>query len=424
MRELVLGIDIGTSGARCVAMDNGGAVVAQGASALSDHGDNARDPAVWWSAVSQSLKQCLSLIDGNAVRAIAVDGTSGTILPVNADGAALAQPMMYNDPVTDAGLLERIAPLIPPESAAHGPTSGLAKMLTFQSVPHVARMLHQADWIAGQFSGRFDVTDENNALKSGYDPVAGNWPDWIARSGLRVALLPSIVPPGTVTGHIRSDMAARFGLPADVAIVAGTTDGCASFLATGADKVGDGVTALGSTLTIKLLSDRPIFAPEYGIYSHRILGMWLGGGASNTGGKVLAHYFDSAALAALSTRLDADRPTGLDYYPLLSPGERFPVSNPSLPPRLTPRPPDDATFLQAMLEGIARIEKAGYDRLAELGAPALRRLRTVGGGAANDAWTAIRSAWLRVPFVPVASGEAAAGAARLALHAVANGRAA
>ena len=72
---------------------------------------------------------------------------------------------------------------------------------------------------------------------------------------------------------------------------AGTTDGCASFLATGARRAGEAVTALGSTLVIKLLSDKPIFAPDYGIYSHRIGETWLLGGASNTGGKVIEHLF-------------------------------------------------------------------------------------------------------------------------------------
>jgi sugar (pentulose or hexulose) kinase len=43
-------------------------------------------------------------------------------------------------------------------------------------------------------------------------------------------------------------------------------------------------------------------------------------------------------------------------------------------------------------------------------------MRTVGGGAANPAWTAIRRRRLKVPFLPARSGEAAAGAAILALH--------
>ncbi|TGR93377.1 carbohydrate kinase, partial [Mesorhizobium sp. M2E.F.Ca.ET.209.01.1.1] len=98
--------------------------------------------------------------------------------------------------------------------------------------------------------------------------------------------------------------AALFGLPRDVVVVAGTTDGCASFLATGATAAGDGVTALGSSLTIKILSDRPISAPRFGIYSHRLGDTWLAGGASNSGGKVLAQHFPLARIIELSAMID------------------------------------------------------------------------------------------------------------------------
>lgn len=415
MPALVLGIDIGTSGARTVALDEAGAVTAQGSAPLNAFGNDHRDPQNWWSAVEQSLRQCLAVIDPARVRAIAVDGTSGTVLPVDASGAPLAQPLMYNDPVSDQGLLARIEPLVPLESAAHGPTSGLAKMLVFQAWPGVACLLHQADWIAGRFSGRFDLTDENNALKSGYDPMERRWPDWIALTGMRDGVLPAVVPPGTVIDAILPRIADAFGIPKHAVVVAGTTDGCASFLATEAARPGDAVTAIGSTLTLKLLSDRPVFAPGYGVYSHRLLGMWLAGGASNTGGRVLARYFDGDAIAEFSKQIDPAIPSGLDYYPLLEPGERFPLMDPRLPPRLEPRPADDATFLKGMLEGIAAIEALGYRRLAELGAPRLATLRSVGGGAGNPQWTAIRKRALGVPFEDAASSEAAAGAARLAL---------
>jgi len=204
-------------------------------------------------------------------------------------------------------------------------------------------------------------------------------------------------------------------------VVAGVTDGCASFLATGAARPGDGVTALGTTLTLKLLSEKPIFAPEYGIYSHRIGAMWLAGGASNTGGGVIAALLAQDRLAVLSARIDPARDSGLDYYPLLKPGERFPVADPALAPRLTPRPDDDARFLHGMLEGIARIEAQGYARLAELGAPPLRSVRSVGGGAANPVWTAMRVRILGVAAAPALSESAAAGVARLALAHLARG---
>lgn len=413
---LAIGIDVGTSGARAVAMTPDFSVVAQASAGMTDFGDDWRAPAVWWSAVQHALDGLLAGIDRNRVRALAVDGTSGTMLPVDRDGTPLAEALMYNDPVADAGILAAIANHAPAESAAHGATSGLAKLIHFQDVPNVWRVLHQADWIAGLFCGRFDVSDENNALKTGYDPVARQWPQWLAAAGAKVDFLPGVIEPGEVVGRLTSAAAARFGLSPDVVVCAGTTDGCASFLATGASRPGEGVTALGSSLTIKLLCDKPIFAPQYGIYSHRVGGHWLAGGASNTGGKVLAQFFDGERIAELSKSIDPLASTGLDYYPLPGEGERFPISDPRMQPRLSPRPDDDALFLAGMLEGIAAIEALAYSRLAELGAPNLLDVRSVGGGAKNPVWSAMRERRLGVPLVATLSEEAAAGTARLALE--------
>jgi sugar (pentulose or hexulose) kinase len=416
MMPLVIGIDIGTSGARAVAMRPDFSIAGHSAVPLDRFGREGRDPKAWWQAVKAALTELLSGIDRAAVRAIAIDGTSGTLLPVDIAGQPLAEPLMYNEKVADGDILAAIAREAPAASATHGATSGLAKALRFQSVPGIAMVLHQADWIAGNLSGRFDVSDENNALKTGYDVEARRWPDWIAAAGMRMELLPRVVEPGDVTGNLTAAAAELFGLPRDVAVVAGTTDGCASFLATGAAAVGDGVTALGSSLTIKILSERPISAPRFGIYSHRLGDSWLAGGASNSGGKVLAQHFPLAQIIELSAAIDPTTTTGLDYYPLPAIGERFPIADPALPPRLMPRPADDANYLKAMFEGIAAIEALGYDRLAELGAPALTSVRSVGGGAANAVWTAIRQRKLGVTFLPALSDEAAAGTARVALQ--------
>ncbi|MCA0011277.1 FGGY-family carbohydrate kinase [Mesorhizobium sp. B292B1B] len=413
--RLVIGVDVGTSGARAVAMRPDFSIAGQTAVRLDAFGQDPRSPAAWWQAVRAALAELIAGIDRTTVRAIAVDGTSGTLLPVDVAGRPLAEPLMYNDKVADDDILAAIAREAPAGSAAHGATSGLAKALHFQHLPGVAAVLHQADWIAGQFSGRFDISDENNALKTGYDVETRRWPDWIAATGMRMDLLPDVVEPGDVTGTLNAAMADLFGLARDVIVVAGTTDGCASFLATGAAGVGDGVTALGSSLTIKILSDRPISAPQYGIYSHRLGNVWLAGGASNSGGKVLAQHFPLARIIELSAMIDPATETGLDYYPLATSGERFPIADPALPPRLVPRPADDADYLKAMFEGMAAIEALGYRRLGELGAPALTSVRSVGGGAANPAWSAIRQRKLGVAFLPALSDEAAAGTARLAL---------
>jgi D-ribulokinase len=407
--DLFVGLDLGTSGARAVVIDTSGRAIAQGAAAMAG---NHRAPQIWWQAAGAALDTALAQVDRAGIRAVAVDGTSGTMLAVDAAGLPMSEGLMYNDPCADTAILARIATDAPAASAARGTTSGLARALLLQPLqPH--KVLHQADWIAFHLSGRM-VSDDNNALKTGYDPVAEGWPAWIAGTGLDMGLLPEVVSPGTRVGPVTAEAAARFGLPVTAQVVAGTTDGCASFLATGASAPGDGVTVLGTTLTLKILSERPIFAPEYGIYSHHVLGMWLAGGASNAGGAALLAHFAPDALARLSQMIDPESDSGLDYYPLPRPGERFPVADPDLAPRLTPRPADDARFLQGLFEGIAGIEAAGYRRLTELGAPRLATLRTVGGGARNAVWARLRERRLGVPM-PVPVSEAAAyGAALLA----------
>jgi hypothetical protein len=99
---------------------------------------------------------------------------------------------------------------------------------------------------------------------------------------------------------------------------------------------------------------------------------------------------------------------------LSKPGERFPHADPHWLPRLTPRPADDVPFLQALLEGMSRIELEGWQRLHELGAPYPQTLRTVGGGSRNPAWMQMRARLIGVPLLPSLHDEAAFGAALLA----------
>ena len=141
---------------------------------------------------------------------------------------------------------------------------------------------------------------------------------------------------------------------------------------------------------------------------------WLAGGASNTGGVVLADAFSRDEIIRLSSLIDPAVEAGLDYYPLPKTGERFPINDSRLEPRMTPRPARDEIYLQGLLEGMADIEALGYRRLAELGASPLKTIRSAGGGAGNDKWTAIRLRKLKVPALPSASEHAAMGTARLA----------
>ena len=416
--SLYVGIDVGTSGCRTVAIDESATPIAASSVSLPaptrlTNGWLDQDPELWWEALGTALATLLDQIPRKQVRALAIDGTSGSVLVADTAGRALAPALLYNDnrAVAEA---ERLRNLAPRESAAHGTSSGLAKAMWLRERhPDAARIHTPADWLGARLCGRYGVCDANNVIKLGWDPVNHDWPAWIEQCVPR-RLLPEIVAPGAPLGPITKAITQRFGLSPDTQFIAGTTDSTAAILATGAHGIGDGITSLGSTLVMKVITAQPLFAPEYGIYSQPYGGHWLVGGGSNSGGAVLRHYFTDIELAQLERRLHPLQPTGLDYYPLLAPGERFPVNDPVYPPRLTPRPADDAEFLQGLLEGLTRIETAGYRRLEELGAPYPRRVLTAGGGSRNTAWTAMRARLLQVPVERAAHDEAAYGTALLA----------
>lgn len=417
---LFVGIDLGTSGCRAMAIDQELRPIAGCTAIMSAPRSRdaycEQDAEMWWKAVCEVMDKLADQINPRAVHAIAVDGTSGSIVLTDGEGTPLMPALLYNDARAreEASRIARLAPLT---SGAHGASSGLAKLLYLQSRSDSRRtrhVLNQAEWIAARFTGNYGVGDENNCLKLGYDVLQRRWPDWLDVLKVKRAWLPQVFTPGTVIGKANGIVVRRFDLAPTCRIIAGTTDSIAGFLATGADRAGEAVTSLGSTLVIKILSRQPVFEPHYGIYSHRLGKRWLCGGASNSGGAVLRHYFAQAELDDLTPQLDPEHATGLDYYPLIEPGERFPIADPQLMPRLTPRPPHPLQFFQGMLEGMARIETAAYRRLAEMGAPFPSSIRTVGGGAVNTAWTRIRAREIKVPMLTPQHTEAAYGVALLA----------
>lgn len=348
---------------------------------------------------------------------LAMDGTSASVLACDAELQPLHPPLLYNDTRASAEA-ERIRQTAGPEHTAASASSGLAKALWLQAQPNIEAphfYLNQADWLTGLLSGRPGLSDYHNALKMGFDVEAKRWPSWIGKL-TDVERLPKVVAPGSDIGLIDHTQALRLGIHGDCLIRAGTTDSIAAFLAAGVSRPGEAVTSLGTTLVLKLLSERRVEAARYGVYSHWFGHRWLAGGASNAGGGVLRQFFDDAELAALSAEIDPRADSVLDYYPLPRPGERFPINDPALSPRLDPRPESKRQFLHGLLEGLARIEAQGYARLAELGATPLTCVVSAGGGAGNSTYSRIRERLLKVPVTSAEQHEAAFGSARLALH--------
>lgn len=410
-----LGIDLGTSGCRIIAINDELQIVHQTSSSFSLK-QPYPDPQQQWQHVLSLLQKSCANLTAFEITGIAVAATSGSVLLCDTDGQPLTDMLLYHDDRAVAQS-QQIAAIAPADSGGHGASSGLAKLLYFQrykDLPADYYLLHQADWIAYNLGSEIGVTDYNNALKSGFDPQLLAWPDWLQQLTPR-SVFPSVVAPGTVIGEMSADLLAQLGLTQTTApkIIAGTTDSIAAFIATGAHKTGEGVTSLGSTLVLKLITDKPVFAANLGIYSHKLGRYWLVGGASNSGGCVLRQFFTDTEIMALSQQIDISQQPP-DYYPLSKPGERFPAADPQMPPRLSPRPDRDSVFLHGLFNGIANIEQQGYTKLQQLCGTTLQSIRSVGGGAVNSVWTQIRHQKLSVPFFPVLHAEAAFGAALLA----------
>lgn len=415
--SLFIGVDLGTSGCRAIAINEAKTIVAE------SHFDyptaSAQTPGMWWQATQTVIKDITAKVKQYHIEAIAIDGTSATVLLCNEEGTPLTPALMYHDQRASkqAELLKQVAPH---HSVVANPASGLAKALWLtehypQNKPF--RLVHQADWVAGQLCRRFDFSDINNVLKTGYDVVNHHWPLWISDLGFDTTCLPKVFYPGDAVTTINLNIAKQLGLPIDVEIIAGTTDSTAAFIAASENmspQPGDAVTSLGSSLVVKVVSDVPLNDPVSGIYSQPYDHYWLVGGASNSGGAVLNYFFTPSQMRTMSQHVRADKPTGLDYYPLINKGERFPFNDPEFQPRLTPKMENDVLFFQGMLEGIANIEHEGYKLLYELGAPYPKTVKTVGGGAKNSAWQKIRNKKLGVPVICAKHSQAAYGSALLA----------
>ncbi len=354
---------------------------------------------------------------------IAIDATSATVLLCDAAGKPWLPTLLYNDARATAELA-KLRTIVPAHHVVLSASSSLSKLLWLShslessDQEKETHFMHQADWLAFLLHGQLGISDYHNSLKLGYDPVALAYPDWFNHPDLAAIkpLLPKVVAPGAAIGLVQPGLAEQLGLAIGCQICAGTTDSIAAFLASRAAVPGQAVTSLGSTLVLKLLSRTRVEDSQLGIYSHRLGDLWLVGGASNAGGAILRHYFSDRDLVNLSQQIDPQQASPLDYYPLLQPGERFPINNPNLPPRLDPRPSSPVDFLYGLLEGLAKIEAQGYRLLEERGASPLTQVLTAGGGAKNETWRAIRQRHLKIPVLAAEQTEAAYGAALLALR--------
>lgn len=418
MSPLALGLDLGSSGLRLVLAES----IPQGKVRLlveesAPYPRPFADPIGW----REGLIALAARLDPSLrarVGAIAIAGTSGTLLCCRPDGtprsgeAGLALPYSLSCPEQAEAVRRICGDPSSPAASASGSLARALRLIAASGDASAVLLRHQADWLMGWLLGDWRWGEEGNNLRLGWDLQRQAWSGSIADQPWAAAL-PQIRPSGAVLGTLGPEAAQQLGLSETCLVVAGSTDANAGVLATD-PREGDGITVLGTTLVLKQFVEHPVSAP--GVSCHRVAGRWLLGGASNAGAGILRRYFTDDQIAELSRQIDPRRSSGLDLLPLPARGERFPIDDPLLEPRLEPRPVSDALYLQGLLEGLTEIERQGWERLRALGAPLLRRVLTLGGGARNPQWRLLRQQALEVPVLQRPGCSAALGMALLALR--------
>ena len=335
-RRTCIGIDVGTSGVRAASVDaRTGALLEQCSVRYADRRSGRARPTTpttptrtsqvgeWVDAVAAAVRG-LPESDRHDAASICVDATSATAVLVapaaavdagqrgararsgnSEDGAGefsdrfvrfrcATEPLMYNEgPADKAAVVAALDALgCPADHTCRAFTSTLCKLLGWREEGLLGgeggrlKLSHQVDLVNHVLTGEW-FTDENNCLKLGYDPdpQVASFPAWLTAEPVTAEALPMrVVAPGQPVAPVLRDVGDALGLSAECVVVGGTTDSIAAFVAAEAgDQMGVGVTSLGSTMAIKMLSETRVDASRFGIYSHRLHGRWLIGGASNSG---------------------------------------------------------------------------------------------------------------------------------------------
>lgn len=411
---LILGIDVGTQGIRAIAVDEEGNVIASFHEYLKPsesayEGFKEQDPKDWKITFDKCFKK---LIDGikaknnipSEIVAIAVDGTSGTVLPLDDNNMPLAKAIMYNDARAreETGTIREISSDFSKKVGySFNSSFALPKILWIKNrMPEVykkaRKFIHQTDYVVGLLTGVYDITDHTNALKTGFDLIDYRWPeDVFEKLGLDLDKFPKVVRPGEYIAHISKKAAGEYGLDTRTVVVGGLTDGCAGQMASGAVREGAWNTILGTTLVIKGITRNLIKDEQGRIYSHlHPEGYWMPGGASNTGGESLEKVFSGIDYKEWDFKAERYFPTSLIIYPLVRKGERFPFLDPEAEGFLIGKPKDDIELYAGYLEGIGLFERLCYEMLMEMGAQVSNELYVTGGSTRSNIWMKARASIL------------------------------
>lgn len=348
--ETLLAIDAGTSRCKAALYDLTGkplGLAGQDMTVLHPFdGASEMDMHAVWAAVCsvcQELAEKYPTAWGG-VRGVAVTGQGDGLWPLDAEGNPLGNAMLWNDnrckrlaleneaEITRFGVENSLSPLF----AGAGPRL-MRWMQEFEPerLERLAHALHCKDWIVYRLTGQI-VTDRTDASTAMFNILSGEYAfDLLPLLGLPLttaAVFPAVAESTAVVGKTGAGAFVGCGLPAGLPVIAGALDVAASTYGSGARRVGDAVSILGTTLSNQVILDASQVSHEDVAGSTLCFitpQTYMRVMASNNGAGTIAWARDMLAPGKSYAALDAELAQisagseGLFFLPYLN-GERAP----------------------------------------------------------------------------------------------------
>jgi xylulokinase len=441
-RTVTLGIDLGTSGVRVLAVLPRGEVVAE---VTRDYplltpqpGWTEQRPGDWVTASLEALKEMVGKLAGHDIVALGLSGQMHGMVPLDAQGEVVRPAILWNDQRTGEAVaeIEQAVPraeLIrrtgnPAITGFHLPKVVWLRRAEPENYARLRHSLLPKDYLGYVLTGRMAAEPSDASGSNCFNLAAKTWDeDVLAALAIDAGLFAEVIASHEVTGTLKADIAAATGLPADLPVVAGAGDNAAAATSLGLSSrhPEQGSVSLGTSGVIFAPLEEATPDPEGRVHlfchadgGYHLLGVTLAAAGS------LQWYHDTFApdtgFAELIERAE-ESPAGaggVTFKPYLA-GERTPHLDPDLRGTWTglSLATSQADVIRSVLEGVAFSLRDALDVMAPL--TTLERGLATGGGAQSPFWLQMVADILELPLtLPRQNQGAAHGAALLAMQGV------
>ncbi len=432
----LLGLDVGTSGARCVAIDETGRLLAEAASEYPLHsprpGWSEQDPEDWWEA-SRTVLGRVALKVGQDVAGIGLTGQMHGAVFLDGADAIIRPALLWNDQRTQEQC-DEITRLVGRDELIR--IAGNPALTGFQApkllwlreeepraYARMRRLLLPKDYIRLRLTGQAatDVSDASGTLL--LDLRSRSWSDEILGTlEIPRRWLPEVFEGPEASGGVLAGVAGELGLRPGIPVAAGGGDNAAGAVGSGIIAGGLASCSIGTSGVLFAHSDALRLDPSGRLHAfcHAVPNRYHLMGVSLSAGGSLRWWRDILGNATYEEMglLAAQAPPGsegLVFVPYLT-GERSPHLDPlargaffGLSSRHSA-----AHLTRAVMEGVAFSLRDSLDLMKELG-EAPTQVRVTGGGARSDLWRQVLADVFDCRIVRTASDQGPAfGAALLA----------